>query len=160
MQINYKSLKNIYKFKFTENLDCYEQLSKHIFHRMNYASSLYQLYGTMCDIFYFDEGSNNIIYIQDWTKDCIKYLNLQDGLYINYLMFEYGEEEIFINCLSSFNKWNPRFLHPRIYIMQYKNNSFILLDRIIFEENLIADFSSNSIYNKIVQVIKMCNLII
>ena len=44
--------------------------------------------------------------------------------------------------------------------MQYKNNSFILLDRIIFEENLIADFSSNSIYNKIVQVIKMCNLII
>jgi len=161
MQLNYDMPKIIHEFKFTGNMDCYEQLTKHIFRRINYSSSLYQLYGTMGDIFYFDKNTNNIVYIQDWTRDCVKYLNLKDNTNINLLIFEYGQEETIIKRLGSFNKWNPSFLHPRIYMLEYKStNDFTLLDRIIFEENLIADFSAETIYNKIVQVLKMCNLII
>jgi len=159
-QINYNCaiIKN--NFKFTGNMDCYELLAKHIFKRINYASSLYQLYGTMCDVFYFDNENNEIIYIHDWKMDSIKHLNLSKIKYVNYLTFEYGKEETIINNLGNFNKWEPGFLHPRIYMFKNDNNNFNLLDRVVFEENLIADFSSSEIYYKIIQVIKMCNLII
>ena len=160
MQINYDSPKIIHRFKFTGNMDCYESLSKHIFNRINYASSLYQMYGTMCDIFYFDKETNDIVYIHDWTMECFKHLNLTLITHINYLMIEYGQEETLINRLGSFNKWNPSFLHPRIYMFYNKDSKLDMLDRIIFEENLIADFSSDKIYNKIIQVVKMCNLVI
>jgi thioredoxin reductase len=158
--INYNLPKNIFTFKFSGNMDCYKELSNHIFNRINYSSSLYQLYGTMCDVFYYDNEKKSIIYIQDWTIDCIQNLQLTDIKYINYLTFEYGPEENLIHKLGSFNKWNPSFLHPRIYLFENKKNDLTLLDRIIFEENLIADFSSPKIYNKITQTLKMCNLII
>lgn len=160
IQVNYGVPKVIHNFKFTGNMDCYEELAKHIFKRINYASSLYQLYGTMCDIFYFDKSTNNIIYIEDWTKYCIKHLTIPNGTYINYLQLEYGNEETIISRLGRFDKWNPNFLHPRIYMAYYENNFIKPLDRVVFEEDLIADFSSNEHYNKIVQVLKMCNLII
>lgn len=161
MQLNYNVPKIIHEFKFTGNMSCYDQLSKHIFKRINYSSSLYQLYGTMCDIFYFDKDTNNIMYIQDWSRDCIKYLDFKDNTHINYIMFEYGKEETIIKRLGAFDKWNPSFLHPRIYMLKYINkNNMTLIDRIVFEEDLIADFNTDKIYNKIEQVLKMCNLVI
>lgn len=160
-QLNFNLPKNITEFKFTGNMDCYTHLAKHMFNRINNASSLYQLYGTMCDIFYYDKTKNSIIYLHDWKLDCIKYLNI-DVNHINCLILEYGEEEIFINKLGGFDKWNPRFLHPKIYLMYCDSKTCIpqIVDRVIFEEDLIADFNSDKIYNKIYQTIKMCNLVI
>ncbi len=158
-QINYDTPKNIITIKFTGNMSCYSELATHLFNRINYASSIYQLYGLMCDIFYYDENKKEIIYIHDFTKDCLHYLNINTR-YINLLFLEYGQEEILIQKLGSFNKWNPSFLHPRIYMYSYLNKSLKILDRVVFEEDLIADFSSAETYNKIVQVLKMCNLII
>jgi len=160
-QLNFDSFKNIKEILFTGNMDCYTQLAKHIFYRINYASSLYQLYGNMCDIFYYDNTKKSIIYIHDWKLDCVKYLNINTK-YINCLFLEYGEEETYINKLGGFSKWNPKFLHPRIYMLTYdsKSNSTDIIDRVIIEEDLIADFSADQNYNKIYQTIKMCNLII
>ena len=157
-QINYNTPKNILNIKFTGNMDCYTELSKHIFHRINYASSIYQLYGVLCDIFYYDEDKKEIIYIHDFTKDCLHYLNINNN-YINLLFLEYGEEETIINKLGSFNKWNPGFLHPNIYMCSYLDKSLKILDKAIFEEDLISDFSSPETYNRITQIVKMCNLI-
>lgn len=158
-QINYNTPKNIITIKFTGNMDCYSELSKHIFNRINNASSIYQLYGLMCDIFFYDENKKEIVYIHDFTKDCLHYLNI-NSKYINLLFLEYGQEETLIQKLGSFNKWNPSFLHPKIYMCSYLNKSLKILDRAVFEEDLVADFSSAEIYNKIQQVLKMCNLIV
>lgn len=158
-QINYNTPKNILTIKFTGNMDCYSELTKHIFNRINYASSIYQLYGLMCDIFYYDENKKEIVYIHDFTKDCLHYLDI-NNTYVNLLYLEYGPEETLVQKLGSFNKWNPSFLHPKIYMCSYLNNSLKILDRATFEEDLVADFSSTETYNKIFQVLKMCNLIL
>ena len=158
-QINYNVPKIMFSFNFNGTMSCYDELTKHIFSRINYASSLYQLYGTMCDVFYYDKEQNKIIYIQDWTMENIKYLNINND-YINILKLEYGPEEFIINKLGSFNKWNPSFLHPKIGILSKYNNEITLLDLVTFQEDLIADFSSNEFHYKIKQTLKMCNLII
>lgn len=158
-QINYNMPKVNLKFNFNGTMSCYNELTKHIFNRINYSSSLYQLYGTMCDIFYYDNEAHQIIYIQDWTMENIKYLNIKNN-YINILNLEYGSEEIIIDKLGSFDKWNPKFLHPKIRILSTNNNEITLLDLITFQEDLIADFSSNDFYYKINKILKMCNLII
>ena len=159
MQINYNIPKIIFYFNFNGTMSCYDELTKHIFNRINYASSLYQLYGTMCDIFYYNKEQNKIIYIQDWTIENIKKLNIHSNN-INILKLEYGEEEFIINKLGSFNRWNPSFLHPKIRICSNYNGEIELIDLVTFTEDLIADFSSNEFYNKINQTLKMCNLII
>jgi hypothetical protein len=141
-------------------MDCYEKLAKHIQYRINYSSSLYQLYKVLCDVFYYNKKNNTIYYIHDWKVDSIKNLNL-DSKYFNVLNLEYGEEEIFIHKLGNFDKWNPRFLHPKIYTYKWDDkNDMEIIDRITLEENLIADFSSNNYYDKIYQTLKICNLIL
>jgi thioredoxin reductase len=112
-QLNYNIDTDIINFNFTGDMSCYNELTKHIFSRINYASSIYQLYGVMCDIFYYDKNTKNIIYIQDFKQDCLHYLKI-DSPYVNFLYLEYGPQETIIQKLGSFNKWNPSFLHPKI----------------------------------------------
>ena len=159
LQINYTIPISTLCFNFNGNMSCYEELAKHMFNRINYASSLYQLYGTMCDIFYYDKEQSKIIYIQDWTINNVDYLKINNS-YINILKLEYGPEETMIHKLGGFNKWNPSFLHPKIYILSRQNKETTLVDLVTFEEDLIADFSSEKMYTKLYQILKICNLII
>lgn len=158
-QINYNLPLNIKYFSFKGDMSCYDELTKHIFDRINYASSIYQLYGTLCDIFYFDKKTKKIVYVHDWKLSCKDYLKI-DNEYINCVSLHYGEEEEQINKLGRFIKHNPSFLHPKIHTILCKNNNVNIIDTITFEEDLIADFSSIKIYDKIYQTLKMCNLII
>lgn len=162
--INYNLPPNLKIFQFTGNMSCYEELAKHIHYRINNASSIYQMYGILCDIFYYNSANKSICYIHDWKVNSIKHLNIENK-YINVLKLEYGQEEVLIEKLGRFDKWNPSFLHPRIYIYENKpnnnlNNNLNLIDMIRFEEDLIADFTSDDMYNKIYQTLKICNLII
>lgn len=159
-QLEYDIPLSIKNFNFLGNMDCYTQLSQHIYDRINNSSSLYQLYGVMCDIFYFDSNTKKIVYIEDITLESIEHLNLKNIKNINVLMLEYGDKVKEISQLGSFNKYNPSFLHPRIYIYEKLGNEKILLDRIIFQEDLVADFSNINYLKKIKQVLKMCNLIL
>jgi hypothetical protein len=158
-QMVYNIPLSIKKFHFVGNMDCYTQLTEHINNRMNNASSLYQLYGTMCDLFYFDKDKKTIFYIEDITVDCIDNLQLEKVHNFNLLRLEYGEEVKEIKQLGSFNKYNPSFLHAKIYIYE-KDTEKKLLDMITFEEDLVADFKNIRYSKKIKQVLKMCNLII
>jgi thioredoxin reductase len=170
-QMEYKIPLSIKKIQFTGNMECYNKLTEHIYNRINNSSSLYQLYGTMCDLFYFDKNDDeNIIYIEDIKLDYIEHLKLENKENLNVLMLEYGEEVTEINKLGGFNKFNPNFLHPRIYIFNKKMhekilingkiNNQILIDRIIFEEDLTANFRNKKYIDKINRILKTCNLII
>ena len=112
----------------------------------------------MCDIFFYDKDKKEIVYIENWKLDCIKELNIP-GNHVNAVLLDYGEQEQLISRLGSFNKWNPRFLHPKIFMFNYFFNKLDMIDRVIFEEDLIADFKDKNTLNKIYQVTKMCNLI-
>lgn len=144
---------------FDGTMNCYTELATHIFRRINYASSIYQLYGVMCDVFFYDASASQLVYIQDVTKECVHRLPIQ-ATHINLLFLEYGEQETIISKLGSFNKWNPSFLHPKIYICSFADKTPIVLDRVTFEEDLVADFSTPQTYNKVYQSLKMCNLVL
>lgn len=167
-QLNYSIPFSIKSFSFTGNMDCYNELTEYIFKRINYSSSLYQMYGTLCDIFYFDKIEKCIKYIEDVKLDCLQHLKIDkqnssesNGIkHINVLMLEYGQEVQNIKQLGSFNKYNPAFLHPKIYIYELSGAPLTLLDRVTFEEDLVADFKSKITHHKIKQTLKMCNLII
>jgi thioredoxin reductase len=146
-------------FKFEGNLKCYSDLCEHIMYRINNSSSLYQLYGTMCDIFYYDKTNKEIIYYQDLTKDYVfeKFNNLP---YINILDLKYGEKVYDIREIGAFNKYNPIFLHPEINIFENENGKLVNKDRVIFEEDLFANFSSKEHKDKILRILKGCPLIL
>ena len=159
VQLHYKVPFVTKTFPFNGTMDCYNELATHIFRRINYASSIYQLYGVMCDVFYFDSDKRHIVYLHDVTKECLPHLPIQ-ATHINLLFLEYGEQETLISKLGSFNKWNPSFLHPKLYICSFANKTPVVLDRVTFEEDLVADFNTPQTYNKVYQSLKMCNLIL
>ena len=159
-QLNYNISLNTKEIYFDGTMKCYTILAEHIHYRINNSSSLYQLFGLMCDVFYFDKQEKKIYYIHDIKRDCIKYIpQLDDIENINVLMLEYGENVTNLDKLGGFNKYNPSLLHPKMYIYNKNRNGIILNDRVTFDENIIAEFNDNHTFNRIIQTLKMCNLI-
>ena len=152
LNLNYKIPFEINRFKFDGTLNCYSQLTDHILTRINTASSIYQMYNVLVDIFYFD--NNEIIYYNDITLNKAIEMNLS---IFNVLKLNYGKNtEYDLRHISDFKERDPIFLHPEINI--YTNN--ILQDTIIFKDDLTADFSSKFYIEKIKRSLKSCKLII
>ena len=160
-QLNYGATISRHIFKFTGNMQCYTSLSSHIFNRINTSSSLYQMFGVLCDVFYYDASTKSIVYIEDWKLNSISSLDIPSNVSnINTVILEYGAEETIISRLGSFNKWSPGFLHLNIYMYEYACESTTMIDRATFDEDLVADFTNNSIQDKITQTLKMCHLVL
>jgi hypothetical protein len=113
----------------------------------------------MCDIFYYDKTNKEIVYYQDLTKEYVmnKFNNLP---YINILELKYGEKVYDIREIGAFKKYNPIFLHPEINIYEHEKGKLIHKDKLIFEEDLFADFSSKEHKDKFLRILKGCPLIL
>ena len=160
-QINYNIDYCIKEFNFNGNMLCYNELANYIEYRINNASSIYQMFGILGDVFYYDKTQKKIIYIQDQTIQNIMVMpQLINIDCFNVINLEYGDNLTNIKEIGGFNKYNPSLLHLKIYIYEKRNGVPILQDRITFEEDLIAQFNNYNIKNKIKQTLKMCNLII
>jgi len=162
MQINYNDIVpfEILKFKFNGTLDFYGDLCKHILYRINNSASLYQMFGTMCDLFYYDKNTKEIIYYNNLSKNYINNMMKDLPKFYNIVQLDYGEKQYDIRKISNFNKYNPTFIHPEILIVEKHNTDFKLNDKIIIEEDLFADFTNAKYQDKIMRIIKGCNLII
>lgn len=162
VQINHNNLFpfEIKKFKFNGTLDFYEDLCSHILYRINNSASLYQMFGTMCDLFYYDKNSREIIYYNNLTKNYINNMMKDLPKFYNIVQLDYGEKQYDIRKISNFNKYNPAFIHPEILIVEKDNEKIKLNDKIIIEEDLFADFTNKKYQDKIIRTIKGCNLII
>lgn len=139
-----------------DNLYCScAELTQQIYHRINYSSSLYQMFNVLGDCFYLNKNTNNVKYIQDISYDYI-INNIEKNIHLFcFLKLTYGEQHIYdIRKLNEFNKYNPTFLHPEILIYTFVNNEWVLEDKIIFEEDLIASFKDDIIKNKINRTLK------
>ena len=167
-QVNFNIPFTIHKFKFDGTLNCYTNLADNMFNRINFGSSIYQMYGILKDIYYFNKETNEIIYYESITNNIFEYVTNNKVEKYNTLELVYGDKIYDIRELGNFNQYNPVFLHPEIVIYEQssmnanKNGilSYDKIDKIIFEENLIADFKSVSFYDKIKRSLKYCNLII
>jgi len=145
-QVNYKIPYNIMFFK--KDAEGFKSLAKYIYTRTNTSSSLYQMYGVILDAFYTD--NDNIIYYNDITLSIA--MTLIDRNIFNFIHFTYGNKKnTDLNTLSKFDKYDPQFLHYEIVI--FDKNNFDSIDRIIFEEELVADFTDIKYYEKILRTL-------
>ena len=162
-QINYNLPFEINYFKFDGTLKCYTELANHIMNRVNTSSSLYQMFGIMSDVFYYDNKSKQIIYINNITLQYAREIYCEKLSLPTFiaLQLNYGEKSYDLRKIGGFNKYNPMFIHPEI--MTFEKNEidhYELTDKIIVEEDLFADFSSNNNLKKILKTLKGCPLII
>lgn len=155
LQINYNVDYTIKKFPFNGTMDCYDALAKHMMYRINNSSSIYQMYGILTDAYYFDKVNKEIVYYESVTIQTMKYLKLNCNMH--FLMLKYGEQIYDIRKLGNFNKFNPSLLHPEIMVCDVDCK---FIDKIIFDENFVADFSDAAFYEKIRKSLKFCDLII
>ena len=152
--------KNIFKYDYT--FDCYDDIAKYIFYRINNASSLYQLHSVLLDMFYYDKTTKEIIYYNDITLNSIsKHNHFNDiNTIFHTIQFKYGKKNYDLKTLGDFNKNDPLFLHLELEIYYKNNNNITKIDTIIFEEDLISNFNKEMYYNKIRRSLQFCNLII
>lgn len=155
--INYTKIYNIINF-FKVDL-----LINHILFKINTSSALYQMYGELSDIFYFD-NNKNYIYINNVPKNFHQttILAIANRIYF-VLTLEYGKNLITdmksigvkVSYVGFENK-SP-LLHLVINIFTVTNDlRMIKLDEIHFDEDLYAEFILDNLYkDKILRTIKM-----
>lgn len=157
VNMNYNIPNKVLEFKLNGNLDCYNDLAKHIMYRVNNASSLYQMYGIMSDIFYFDETTKCIKYVEDVTVFNIKkYTSSNNIIKFNKLVLKYRNNyEYDLRKMGTFDYVDPIFLHIEISIHNGNNP----VDNIIFSDQLVADFSADSYIKKLSRCLYSCFLV-
>lgn len=155
--LNYKKIREEQIINFTGDLSCYKRLATTIQERINTSSSLYQMFNVMCDIFYFNTDMKSIVYVKDLTLNYVIH-NLKHIEKLNILILKYGEKTYDLRKIGALNKDQPMFLHPEILIINNNKQNFIE-DKIVFEEDLFADFSSEEYFDNIYRKLRSCHLI-
>jgi thioredoxin reductase len=172
-----KNFVNInYNCEFTVSVfkDINDLVSK-IFHKINKTSPMYQMYGQICDFFYLDKETNEILYYDDINISFVLngYFPMNtDKFFI--VSLDYGNKKV--TDIGEFGKFIPpvgsestgSLLHPTLKAYVYderylvdnpdKKNSAhpLLIDEIHFNENLLANFSGfEKYFNKLFRSLKM-----
>ena len=138
-----------------------DELVEHFSKRINTSSSLYQMYGQMCDIFYYNTADDSFVYYNNMTVFSFISNRFPKGNIYFILKFEYGRpvtniREIGEAQLFTLDKGKEIFsilLHP---VIQVFNTNKELVDEIHFEEDLLTNFVNPLKYHdKFLRTIKM-----
>jgi thioredoxin reductase len=158
VKINYNIDINQYKIPFSGDFNCYDLLREKILSRVNTASSIYQMYGVMCDIFYYDNESKNIIYVEDLTIFYLQtYIKKHKIKSFNCLILRYNNtKEYDLRKIDKFDLNDPLFLHIEIETYDERGKR---IHKTIFLDDLTADFSSEYYIDKLKRCLYSCLLI-
>jgi thioredoxin reductase len=160
--MNFAHKFDVDRFKLTASLS---ELLEHIMYRINVTSSLYQMYGEMCDLFYEDPETDEIVYYN--SVNLSTYINdmpkLLVGTYFFTLKLEYGQRRITniyefgLKASSVGTESQATLLHPVIYVYKdTESGAKILVDTIHFDEDLFADYLLPSKYSdKLYRTLRM-----
>ena len=132
------------------NINSDEDIHKfitHIMYRINTSSAIYQLYGVMGDIFYYNVKEKQLIYYGDVLVNMRNY-TFTDDIICFILTLEYGERKIEnikelgrrISSVGFENK--ATLLHPVLKV--YNNKTMV--DLVHFDEDLYANFTNPDMY--------------
>jgi hypothetical protein len=130
-------------------------LVDHIIKRINTTSSLYQMYGQMCDIISYKKGTFTIY-------ENMTIYSFPGDLFLNetltfILTFEYGPKILNILQFGDKNstlgkEGNSTLLHPVLKVYDGKRT---FLDEIHFDEDIFANFTSTEKYgDKLLRAIR------
>ena len=160
-QINYEIPYDTCFFDFDGTMKCYTDLTNQIFKKINISSNLYQMNGILLDVFYYDNAKKRINYINNITFEVACKLVNQSSTFTT-VKLTYGSKNYDLKTINSFNKNDPKFLHPEIITYERENmfDGYKLIDTIIIEEDIISDFSSDKVFKKILKTLKGCPLIL
>lgn len=135
-----------------------EILANKIIERINTSSDIYQMFGVLSDVFYYNISKKEILYCENIQSEYnIGYY--KDKIILFSLTLDYGHREtdmaiLGIKLSSLGNESASTFLHPIIKIYQIENEEKILLDIVHFDEDLFAKFLSKSMYyDKLVRLL-------
>lgn len=155
MQINYKMPFSIQNFNIKELTDL-GVFVQFIMHRINTASSIYQMFSVLCDKFAYKKNNQSINYVMDVIPD----MPVQGEYDIQFILtLEYGRSEVtnlydlgVYKSGTGYENYSS-LLHPVLRILTNTNE---LVDVIHFDEDLVADFSSETKYfNKFLRIFKI-----
>jgi len=146
-------------------------LVNHIVKRINEASSLYQMFGELCDVAIVDKARSSFVYLQDFPVHALHQLPTRTGhhvpvdgagrVHVLVVMLEYGRnfsgpaQDVFYEERATADErqaWRCNFLHPVVYYYsalpgtawsRAKSRPTALLHLI---EDLHTDFRSRASY--------------
>ena len=158
VKINYDISIDTLKIPFSGDLQCYDILSEKILSRVNTASSIYQMYGVMCDIFYYDNLTKHIIYVEDLTVTLLEnYIEENKIKAFSRVLLKYNDtHEYNLKKIDSFNLNDPLFLHIEIESFDECGKR---INKTIFSDDLTADFSYDYYITKIKRCVYSCPLV-
>ena len=158
---NYLGISKPDKIFNINNDNFFNEISSHIYYRINNSSALYQMFNYIIDVFVFDNITKEINYYENLLFDyVITNNNFLKNKHIYVIKLCYGGKNYDLKRLGEFNNCTPFFLHPEISIFKNTDNNFILENNTVLEENLTASFLDKETYlNEIFKFIKDINFV-
>jgi thioredoxin reductase len=166
---NYDGNLAIQKFDI-QSQNSFESLVTFIMSRINTASSLYQMFGQLFDLFIYTRDTGSIIYINDVDLQFLQTKTIDTTRIYFMLSLEYGkvkksnianirDMKMLGEKISSIgSESDSTLIHPILRVLKdspEKNNK-VLIDEIHFDEDILADFSSPLKYrDKLIRTLKM-----
>lgn len=169
--VHYKHALDIDIFKHTEGSIQSTILTvvNHIMYKINYTSGLYQMFGYLSDIFYYDVAKKEYIYFNTVPKSCVsKILTVAANQIVFQLTLEYGAKQVTdiyeLGIQESKEPALANLLHPVLRVFRARTRSLTekgtgpiieQVEIVHFAEDLFAEFTHRDDYfNKLVRVIK------
>jgi thioredoxin reductase len=157
--LNYDGKFDIINFT-NKNLN---SLVNHILYRINYSSSIYQMYGQIVDLFIYNTKTKMINYINNVHPSFIRSPSTDVDLVYFILSLEYSKTEndnisqLGVRNTSIGTESNAILLHPIIRVLKdVQGINKALVDAIHFDEDLFADFTGKMRYSdKLMRTLKM-----
>ena len=160
MMMNYNTPLDITYFKQDTLEERLTALTQHCMEKINTSSALYQMYGQICDIFFYDETKKEFTYYNNVSIHMIRHLTVP---FIQpfgcILTLEYGKTKVtdikqFGQKVSNVGtESNATLLHP---VLRVVNKDSSTVDLIHFDEDIFANFHSPESYTmKFLRTLRM-----
>ena len=147
----------------------FESLIDHILYKINYTSAMYQMYGVIGDVFFYNAAKKEFAYFNNVTKSFVNGLAKR---YMNTKLFliklQYGDEPVTdiykfgLKVSKLGTESNSTLLHPVLYVMETPSKEgtsdqppINLIDMIHFDEEIFAVYTDKVKYrDKLMRAIK------
>ena len=139
-------------------------LVTHILYRLNYSSALYQMFGQVVDIFFFNVAQNDITYIENVSYSFLESNAANENMLYFTIGLEYSNDPPETDTIRLLKRESgigkesrSRLIHPVLRVfkdMQAYTKG--LVDEIHFDEDLFAHFTDVFRYkDKLTRTLKM-----
>jgi thioredoxin reductase len=137
-------------------------LVQHISYKINYTSPMYQMYGQLGDIFYYDNTKKEFVYFNNVPKSFVMtFMNRFPSKTFFRLQLEYGEHPIKkikeLGVRTTKNPANAQLLRPVLSVFKSRprnltekgSGAFVLefIETVHFDEDTFAIFTDEVAYN-------------